>query len=554
MIEDFAEVSFLPLQFSRNIIDFIVPAASDSLTSRADLRYLLEIQVPTYIGSTVYEELKTLEGREKPPYINQGVQIYEGARFAFNRGRDGMIDSLLTYTKPTRNQQGMMAVLTQVTPYLLTSQVLGGEPPQNTTLESSPYYAIKAGLNTEDFAANSDTYWTDFQARYRKFLTWQPNNKRVATGQEEYLSFVLNFTPAPTTIRLRARFSGTGLETTLPTTLLTLTDVPMYGIVCVPVGPDIVTVGMEGYDFYEVWLSDQDNNRLSEVRKYQVDRSYQAFDRGILFVNSLGGWDTLRCLGRASETLAVNQTAAMREMTRKNDVEFSDLLLIKTEGRRTVQLSTGYFRQDAAEHLRWLDELLLSESCYWMTDKGHRPIQITSNSLVDAEDDGDLVARVLTFKLLDEVTNFSNIPVSFSAASRPTVWVGTNENYSLDGFGKRTGTVAYSTLKKVYANNYELVLPPELKPNAPGDADYIPAFVDAGVVVGSTPYPSTEISRLTTFTKNDCGAGVGTAALVVIPADKYGGEVAGAAQILAEAEYTTLNTQAYANANGSCVI
>ena len=63
MIEDFAEVSFLPLQFSRNIIDFIVPAASDSLTSSADLRYLLEIQVPTYIGSTVYEELKTLEGR-----------------------------------------------------------------------------------------------------------------------------------------------------------------------------------------------------------------------------------------------------------------------------------------------------------------------------------------------------------------------------------------------------------------------------------------------------------------------------------------------------------
>jgi hypothetical protein len=553
MIEDFADVSFLSLQFSRNIIDFIVPAASSSLTDRSDLRYLLTIEVPTYVGSVVFEELKTLEGREKPIYINQGVEIYEGARFAFNRGRDGMIDSLLTYTKPTRNQTGMSAVLTQVTPYRLTSQVLGGEPAQNTTLASAPFYAIKAGLSREDFAANSDTYWTDFQAKYRNFLTWQPNNKRVAAGQEEYLSFLLNFSPTPTQLRLRARFSGPGLETTLPQTILTLSGVPMYGIVCLPVGPDVVTVGMEEYDFYEVWLSDQENKRLSEVRKYQVDRSYQAFDRGILFVNSLGGWDTLRCLGRASETLAVNQTTAMREMTRKNDVEFSDLLFIKTEGRRSVQLSTGYFRQEAAETLRWLDELLLSESCFWITDKGHLPIQIISNTLVDAEDDSDLTARVLTFKLLDEVTNFSTIPLNFSPVTRPTVWVGANENYSLDGFGKRTGTVAYSTLKKVYQNNYELVLPPQIKPNAPGDPDYIPAFVDAGVVIGSTPYPNTEISRLTTFLKNDCGGGTGTAALIVIPAAKYGGEVPGAAQILAEAEYAALNTQAYANANGSCI-
>jgi hypothetical protein len=218
-----------------------------------------------------------------------------------------------------------------------------------------------------------------------------------------------------------------------------------------------------------------------------------------------------------------------------------------------VQLSTGYFRQEAAETLRWLDELLLSESCFWITDKGHLPIQIISNTLVDAEDDSDLTARVLTFKLLDEVTNFSTIPLNFSPVTRPTVWVGANENYSLDGFGKRTGTVAYSTLKKVYQNNYELVLPPQIKPNAPGDPDYIPAFVDAGVVIGSTPYPNTEISRLTTFLKNDCGGGTGTAALIVIPAAKYGGEVPGAAQILAEAEYAALNTQAYANANGSCI-
>lgn len=547
-------VSFLPLQFSRNIIDYTIPAADLNLTDRSDLRYLLEIKKPSYFGSSTYESLRILEGREKPPYTTQGTLIYEGARFPFNRGRGGILDSLLEYTKPIRNQQNIRAILSQVLPYQLTAQVLGGTPVQNTTAITPPFYAIKAGLATEDFAVHSDTFWTDFQATNRKFLTWLPDNQRVAKGQEEYLHFVMNFTPLPSEIRLRVQFRNYGSEATAADTVMSITNVPLYSVICVPVGPDIVGMDTD-YDYYDVWLSDQDNARISEVRSYQLDKTFEAFDRGILFANSMGGWDTLRCTGRAVQTMNVNQAAAQREKIKKNDVEYSDLLLINTEGNRSITVSTGYFRRDAEEHLLWLGDLLLSEECYWMTDKGHRPVQIATNTLVDAEDESDMVARVITLKLRDVIENFSFMPAGLTPPVRPTVWIGSNNSYTLDEFGKRTGEVSFVTLRKAYANNYELVQPFELKPNAAGDPDYIAPFVDVSIAPGSTPYPNIAINRASSFTRNNCSVGsVGAAPTIVIEAAKYGGETPGAADVMAEAEYTSLNTQAYANTNGACNI
>lgn len=553
MIDALAQgLTFLPLQFSRNIISFTIAPASEDLTDRSDLRYLLTIKKPSFIGSNIFEVFRTLEGREKPPYILEGVALYEGAQFPLNKGREGVIDSLLQYTKPARKQKNMRAVLTQTMPYQLVTQVVGGTPTQAINATLPPVYVIKAGLSSEDFSVHGDTFWSDYQANSRRFLTWKPNNQRVAMEQEEYLHFVLNFTPVPSEVRLRVQFRNYGSEPSLATTVMSITNVPLYGIISVPVGPEIVGIDND-YDYYDVWLSNESNTRISEVRTYQLDKKYKPFDRGILFVNSLGGWDTLRCTGRAIQSLNVNQGVAQREKIKTSDVEYSNILVINTEGSRSITISTGFFRRDVAENLNWLDELILSDSCYLMTEKGHIPIQIVTNSLVDADDDSDTVARVINFKIRDIVENYSSIPAGLSTSVRPTTWIGANQTYAVDAFGKRTGTVSYQTLRKAYADNYEIVKPYEFKPNGAGDPNYITPIVDTAVVVGSTPYPNTEIRRMGTFKRNNCGTGGGSAAEIVIPAGKYGGEIIGAAQVLAEAEYNSLNTQEYANTYGSCL-
>lgn len=555
MIDALAQgLTFLPLQFARNIIDYTIPAADINLTSRTDVRYLVELQKPTYWGSTSWESVRVFEGREKPPYTTLGTQIYEGARFVINRGRNGLLDSLLSYTKPASGQKNMRAVVSQTLQFQLITQTLGGTPAQNLSSTLAPMYAIKAGLSSEDFANHSDTFWTDYQSKNRKFLTWRPNNQRVAWGQEEYLHFVINFSPTPTELRLRVQFKNYGEEPTEAVTVVSLTNVPQYAIVSVPVSPSVVEMDTQ-YDYYDVWLSNQNNERISEVRTYQLDKTYEAFERGILFANSLGGWDTLRCTGRATQTLGVNQGAARREKTKRNDIEFSDLLIVNTEGGRSVTVSTGFFRRDAAEHVLWLSELLLSEACYWMTPKGHLPVQITTNSLVEAEDDVNLVARTITFKVLDTVENYSALPANVVVPVRPTIWVGSNITYLRNEFGLRTGMASYATLRKVYANTLELTFPYEIKPNVAGDPDYIAPFVDESIIPGSTPFPNAAINRALNFTKNNCSSNyVGNTVYVIVEAGKYGGEVSGEADILAEAEFASKNNQEYANTYGACII
>jgi hypothetical protein len=74
-------------------------------------------------------------------------------------------------------------------------------------------------------------------------------------------------------------------------------------------------------------------------------------------------------------------------------------------------------------------------------------------------------------------------------------------------------------------------------------------------VIGYTPFPNAAITRNTTFNRQGCGEGyMGGPATIVIPTGKYGGESAGLSDALAEAEYALLNTQAYTDQNGTCVL
>ncbi|MPR36554.1 hypothetical protein GBK04_25240 [Cytophagaceae bacterium SJW1-29] len=199
----------------------------------------------------------------------------------------------------------------------------------------------------------------------------------------------------------------------------------------------------------------------------------------------------------------------MAEVERPADagVDFSELRVIHTEGEYQFQASTGYFGTDATAYLRYLDELLLADELYLVTDKGHRPLQLLTSTLVDEYDDADLVARTFSFRILDTVENFSVLPAAAPVPLRATRWRGVSLVPILDAYGKRTGKLVFQRLEQVYADDASLVKPYTVKANAPGDPDYIPPIVDHSILVGSTPYPSAAIVRAGTFRRTTCGAG-----------------------------------------------
>ncbi|SDG71974.1 hypothetical protein SAMN04487996_12266 [Dyadobacter soli] len=555
MIDPIAtNLSYLPLKFSRNKLSHTIEAADAGLESRVGLKYFLTINVPEFPFSDNLVELHTSSGREKPVEDMSGVQIFSGAEFKYNSGRNGKVDGLLSYTKPSRQQAALSVSVSQTMAFSLTERITGGLPAVDTEKALPKMYAIKAGLSNEDFYVYGETFWRKWQLGRKQFLTWQPNYKRVDCAQEEYLYFLVNFTPKPTELRLKVQFYTEDGITSEAITKMTLSNPILYSVICCPVGASALAIPADATR-YDVWLSNEQDKRISEVRSYILDQLGELYDRSILFVNSLGGWDTLRLIGQAQRILKVAQSVAAVERPADAKIDFSELKIISIEGEYEFQISTGFFKRDAVNYLRYLDELLLSEEMYLITDKGHRPLQLLTSNLVDQADNQDLVARTFNFRVLDTVENFSDLPASEPVPERETIWRGMSLRQVLDGFGKRTGFLAFEKLEKVYADDNALYKPYTVKINYQGDPDYVEPIFDSTITVGGTPYPSAAISRLGTFKRNNCAAGyVGGPATITVNAGAYGGENPGDANALAEARFDSLDTQAFANTNGTCAL
>ncbi len=543
-------IAFIPMEFSRNRLFHTIDAANPDLTSRANLSYCLEIQVPTFPQSLVFEPLHRSTGKEPPVTVFGNTNSFAGATFEYNR-RNGKLDGLLNYQKPNWQQEKITSVFTQTTPFKLRELVTGGTPNVNTDTTLATRFCIKAGLNDEDFAMWADTFWTKYQFEQRRFLTWQPNNKLIGRDQEEYLSFLMNFSPKPSKVCLRVQsYKPTGTNTF---TAKELEVVTQNSVVLCPVGCKALGLDNDVYQ-YDVWLSDEQNRRFTEIRTFQIDSRYRANERSILFSNSLGGFDTIRLVGKATETLKVSQTYAQRDKSVQG-IDWMEMVVINTEGQRELVISTGWFERSAKDYLKYLDELMLSEQVYLVTDKGHIPLRKNTNALVDVEDNTELIARSFSFTYDRTIQNYSDAPSIGAVPARATTWEGLDFTHILDSFGRRTGRMRPARIRKVYSDDKSLFKPLTIKPNVESDPDYIAFLVNPSIVPGSSPYPNTAIVRQGTFVRSNCGNGkTGGYATINIPAGRYGSETPGEAQQLAELEYTTLNTQEYANAYGECIL
>lgn len=546
--------SYTPFQFTRNRLEHIIAAVDPvDYPHRQNLRYELTLNAPEYAGLQMLEPFLTLPGREKPPIISLGESAYEGAKFSMQAELDGM----LSREKPAFRQAQISVISSLTTPFSFT-EVVKYDGVEISTNAIAPQWAIKAGISEVDHDGWGAAYWTHYHTN--RFLTWQPDNKIVGSGQEEYLYFLLNFSPTPSYIKLRVDVSYADATTATLYPSLPIQDVTFGRVLCIPVGPDVTLSGVEGLPAagvvsYQVYLVDQLENRISEKRTYWLDRRPRKQERAIMFSNSFHTYDTLRLVGEASEQHKVQRYYADRERPIGAGSDFSDLFMIDKVGTNEITISTGYFEKDSVEMTRYLSEMLLAEEWYLLTGTAHEPLELLTTSQVSSQDSPGLASRSYTFRKIREASNYSFLPAAPTFPGRATYWKGSKPQYMLDGMGKRTGLVRYGRIVKTYTDTDTPFIPLTTKANSPGDPDYVAEFLDSGVVPGYTPFPSGAISREGTFVRDNCGAGfIGGKATITIPAAKYGGENAGEADMRAEAEFTSLNTQATANTSGTCTV
>ncbi|MDF7817925.1 DUF5977 domain-containing protein [Runella sp. MFBS21] len=544
---------FQPFKPSLNRLQHnIVAIDPETYPLRDRIKYYLTLKIPDFPGSTSFQDLITIPSREKPPVVEGAVSRYEGAHFNF----ENILDGLLKRQKPTFRQNSMITLTELTSPYCLLETVDydGVNVLDNLLL---PKWVAKMGMTERDFDQWGERFFSTYQAEKRQFLTWQPNHKRIVEHQEEYLFFMLNFMPLPSILKLRvsAIFTDGTREAYTP---LQLRSAQFGQVVTVPVGTHVIGANpTKTLQSYQVWLSNEYDHRLSEIRTYHLDHRKVAQERFIIFNNSFHTYDTLRLTGASTEAIKVTRTTAERERPLNAAPDFTEFYIVDRYADRELTISTGFFERDVAAQLRYLDELLMAEEWYLVTDRNHEPLELITTQLVDHDDIPDLVARQFQFRYVRQQNSYSRLPIAPPAPERPTYWKAEGLRYLLDAYGKRTGMVRPLKLVKCYVDDDTAVAPLTQKPNAAGDPDYVSEYLDTGIVVGSTPYPNTAISRPTTFVRSSatCPSGLeGGPATITVASGKYGGEQPGDADALAEAEYNSLNTQAYANTNGTCTL
>lgn len=537
-------LTFTPLVFTRNPVTHFVAPAPYTLSERESLRYFLEIWAPQNSQSPVFEKITTLEGREKPPM--PPFTTSDGVTFLVNAEKNGLLDSILVTAKPAFQQSAISVVSTLTTPYYVTEKIQGGAPPQNSAVNRSVQWAYKGGLSGFHHSAYRSVFFTQHLEQRRSFLTFQPVKKFIGPAQEEYLYFLLNFTPLPQQVRVRVLITHQDGTQEL-VTRQTLSRLIANQVLCLPVGPQVLQ--LDGVRSYKLWLADEANRRLSEVREFVLDPASYVTDSYVLFANSLGAFDTVRFTGQRLTTLR-----AEKEFFTGVDEDFQTRVKVLSGSiTREYALNTGYIGRDVTAVTNYLSELVYSSEHYLVTESGHLPVTLNQEEYISGQSaPQELIHHDFIFQEALVSASFSVLPAIAPIQDRPTTYLPIDLFYLLRSDGYRSGYIKGARLKQIYADTLEDVLPLRIKPNAEGDPDYIEPFYEESVA-GTTPNPSLAINRQGSYKRQTCGGiTVPGYATIIIPAGAYGGETADQANALAEAEYQRTNTQEYANEYGVC--
>lgn len=539
---------FQPLVPTRNQVVHRQPAPNPlQYPNRSQLRFRLKLYIQAFFRSNTYTLVTTdaLEASELPP-TRYGTQlVYRGAPFELQQ----LLDSFLTLTPPTFRQQRISLAEGLTRQYYTERDVFNGLMPI-TSQQSGIVWAIKAGIQETDRLWVSKLF-TDSSALAGRFLTWQPDHKRVLPDQPEYLYFLANQQPAPAVLRLRAELTYTDGSMEV-VTLFEQTEVTSMSVYCLPVGPIMLGTMRPSVRQYAVWVSDEGDNRLSDVRTFLIDSTYYPQTRYLLFDNSLGGFDTLALTGRGTEKLSTKRAEAERGTAVDGRATFAERIVTGSESRRELTVHTGYLRPDERT---WLVELALAQQVFLVSDRGHIPVLSRAENYVQQQDDETLIGRQFQFQYSNREYNHSVLPAPTVGDLRPTKWNAYDTACELTANGIRTGRQLCVLKRLVYVDTNQPVEPELITPNLPGDEAYIDPIVSVSCTL--TPYYNTRLSLAGTYAKSDCPNTnqVGSSALIVVDARLFGSELNQAdADAKAMAFWQTINTQAFADQTGACVV
>ncbi len=250
---------------------------------------------------------------------------------------------------------------------------------------SDSFYALYGGISKSQEAVynqNASSFWHKLTYNLY-FLTWQPKYKKVTFTQVEKLFFLCQ--TEMTRISLRFNYYMLDGTSHLDQALSSIDLPPAKGVVELTISPWQVFYSesfANTLDYFEIWIEYR-AERISELRTFKIDRTYYENERFFLFLNSLGGYDTIRVTGDQEDALEYDRTdidktlpAGFKYMDHESATGF-------VKETVTYKANTGWISRD---QLSWLRELFLSKQVFQIKGDKLMPVVVSSTKVAQRID------------------------------------------------------------------------------------------------------------------------------------------------------------------------
>lgn len=290
-----------------------------------------------------------------------------------------------------------------------TGNLFALETVPGTITGSNPHLVLLGGLSK--FAWADADYFGTFLPTAKKFMTWAPVEKQVDRNQEDYLNFFV-YALSTTTLNLRIKaYFDDNTNTTV--TVMTKVGVAYGQLYQIPAGPVNAGVHLitpaKTVTKYELWLTDQADAVISEVRTYRLDAVSHPRRRLFMFLNSLGAYEVLRFTGAATMTTEVSKEQVVKFLPVDYAALDGEMETFGAQLRESSSFSTGYFDDKlAAAWLDYMKDFLLSRQVYDVTDGKRRPILVAGGSYPTGADQD--YTRYIRFTAMDSFEDDSYTP------------------------------------------------------------------------------------------------------------------------------------------------
>lgn len=287
--------------------------------------------------------------------------------------------------------------------------------PQKLTTVSGKYAFGGAVSNYKfgDFIKNNTNFFENLKSE-KFFLTNHPDHKKIDHNYYDKLYFIVYKTLKTIQVKVNAVFtdaSSHDFDFTIPDIQVPLmTEVELnintriLGIFdyCLSENKNLAsfTVGVHG-----------DGAIIIISRTYIFDDTYYPTSKTLLFKNSFGAYDVLRCTGMYAEEEDIS-----KDEISVSDAEKKHLLKrrqnINLSVDNSVEINTGWLNRivpddKAYDMMRYLQELSLSEEVYEVKGLRIFPVVITSKKIIKHESDNFNYAVSFSYSYADIINAYS---------------------------------------------------------------------------------------------------------------------------------------------------